>query len=333
MLQERDDAEASERRERPAGPRGPRERRRRGDASPRPRFNSATLERHGLTADEYARIVTLVGREPNLTELGLFSVMWSEHCSYKSSRVHLRRCRPRDRASCRAPAKMPARSTSATASPRCSRSNRTTTRHSSSRTRARRRASAASFATSSRWARGRSRCSTRCDSDRSRTPRTRRIVAGVVSGIGGYGNSIGIPTVGGEVMFDEAYSGNPLVNVFCLGIARHDDIVKGAGERHRQPGVLRRRQDGPRRHSRRDDGVGGVRREVGGEAPGRAGGRSVHGEAAARGVPRGDGDRCVRRRAGHGRRGTDVLDVARPDRAAASASRSTSRSCRSARPA
>ena len=57
--------------------------------------------------------------------------------------------------------------------------------------------------------------------------RTRRIVQGVVAGIGGYGNSIGIPTVGGEVMFDEAYSGNPLVNVFCLGIARHDQIVKG----------------------------------------------------------------------------------------------------------
>ena len=57
--------------------------------------------------------------------------------------------------------------------------------------------------------------------------RTRRIVQGVVAGIGGYGNSIGIPTVGGEVMFDEAYSGNPLVNVFCLGIARHDEIVKG----------------------------------------------------------------------------------------------------------
>ena len=58
-------------------------------------------------------------------------------------------------------------------------------------------------------------------------PRTRRILDGVVAGIGGYGNSIGIPTVGGEVMFDESYSGNPLVNVFCLGIARHDAIVKG----------------------------------------------------------------------------------------------------------
>jgi phosphoribosylformylglycinamidine synthase len=53
-------------------------------------FDTETLERHGLTPEEYARIVALVGREPNLIELGLFSVMWSEHCSYKSSRVHLR---------------------------------------------------------------------------------------------------------------------------------------------------------------------------------------------------------------------------------------------------
>src|SRR6266699_1926874 len=55
-----------------------------------PGFDAATLQRHGITAGEYDRIVELVGREPNHTELGLFSVMWSEHCSYKSSRVHLR---------------------------------------------------------------------------------------------------------------------------------------------------------------------------------------------------------------------------------------------------
>src|SRR4051812_45146590 len=53
-------------------------------------FDDATLERHGVTRDEYDRIVELMGREPNLTELGLFSVMWSEHCSYKSSRIHLK---------------------------------------------------------------------------------------------------------------------------------------------------------------------------------------------------------------------------------------------------
>src|SRR5678816_1058799 len=58
-------------------------------------------------------------------------------------------------------------------------------------------------------------------------PLVRRTFAGVVAGIAGYGNSIGIPTVGGEVAFDESYTGNPLVNVFCLGIARHDEIIKG----------------------------------------------------------------------------------------------------------
>src|SRR5207249_11846582 len=58
-------------------------------------------------------------------------------------------------------------------------------------------------------------------------PRVRRNMEGVVAGIAGYGNSIGIPTIGGEIAFEDCYTGNPLVNVFCLGIARIDDIVKG----------------------------------------------------------------------------------------------------------
>ena len=139
--------------------------------------------------------------------------------------------------------------------------------------------------------------------------RTRRIVEGVVAGIAGYGNSIGIPTIGGEITFDEAYAGNPLVNVFCLGIARADELVQGPRLRRRQPDLLRRREDRTRRYSWRDDGFGGVRREVGGEAAGGAGRRSVHGEAAARGLSRADEDGRARRRAGHGRRGPDLLDV------------------------
>ena len=296
--------------------------------------DQATLERHGLTPDEYARIVELVGREPNLTELGIFSVMWSEHCSYKSSRVHLRTLPTEGPRVLQGRAKTPARSTSATAWPRSSRSNRTTIRRSSSRTRARRRASAASFATSSRWARGRSRCSTRCDSDRSRIRAHAPHPAGRRRRHRRLRQQHRHPDRRRRGRCStRRYSGNPLVNVFCLGIARHDGIVKGAGQRRRQPGVLRRREDGPRRHSRRDDGVGGVRREVGGEASGRAGRRSVHGEAAARGVPRGDGDRRVRRRAGHGRRGADVLDVRDGVARRRRRSRSTSRTCRSARPA
>jgi phosphoribosylformylglycinamidine synthase len=66
-------------------------------------------------------------------------------------------------------------------------------------------------------------------------PQTRRIVAGVVSGIGGYGNAMGIPTIGGEVFFDETYASNPLVNALCLGIARIDDIIKGRAEGEGNP--------------------------------------------------------------------------------------------------
>ena len=140
-------------------------------------------------------------------------------------------------------------------------------------------------------------------------PLVRRTFAGVVAGIAGYGNSIGIPTVGGEIAFDESYTGNPLVNVFCLGISKADEIIKGVASGRGQRRLLRRREDRPRRHPRRDHGVGGVRRQVGGEAAGRAGGRSVHGEAAARGVPRGDADRRARRHPGHGRGRADVFDL------------------------
>ena len=91
--------------------------------------------------------------------------------------------------------------------------------------------------------------------------RTRRIMEGVVAGIAGYGNSIGIPTVGGEIVFEPCYAGNPLVNVFCLGIAEAARHRQGHRVGRRQSRLLRRREDRPRRHPRRDDGVGGVRRE------------------------------------------------------------------------
>ena len=88
------------------------------------------------------------------------------------------------------------------------------------------------------------------------------------------------------------------------GVGHHQGRRLG----RRQLGLLRRREDRPRRHPRRHDGVRRVRREVGGEAPGGAGRRSVHGEAAARGVPRGDADRRARRHPGHGRGRPDLLD-------------------------
>ena len=139
--------------------------------------------------------------------------------------------------------------------------------------------------------------------------RTRRIVEGVVAGIAGYGNSIGIPTVGGEIAFEESLRRQPARQRLLPRHRRGGRARQGQRRGRRQSGLLRRREDRPRRHPRRDDGVGGVRRQVGGEAARGAGRRSVHGEAAARGVPRADADRRADRRAGHGRGGSHVLDL------------------------
>jgi hypothetical protein len=130
--------------------------------------------------------------------------MWSEHCAYKHSKKLLRRLPTEGEHVLVGPARTPARSTSATGSRSRSRSSRTTTRARSSRSRARPPASAGSCATSSRSARGRSRCSTRCASASPRdSERSRYLLERAVAGIGHYGNSIGVPTVGGEIYFDQ----------------------------------------------------------------------------------------------------------------------------------
>ncbi len=132
-------------------------------------------------------------------------------------------------------------------------------------------------------------------------PRTRHLVDGVVAGIAGYGNCVGVPTVGGETTFHRAYNGNILVNAMCVGLVPHGPDLLRARRRHRQSGGVRRRQDRARRHPRRDHGLGRVQRGDRGQAADRAGRRSVHREAAARGLPRADADRRDRRDPGHGR--------------------------------
>ena len=190
-------------------------------------FDAETLQRHGTTADEYARIVQLIGRDPNLTELGLFSVMWSEHCSYKSSRVHLRTLPTTGARVVQGPGENAGAvdiGDGLAAVFKIESHN-----HPSFIEPYQGAATGVGGIIRDIFTMG-ARPIALLDSLRFGSleeARTRRIVQGVVSGIGGYGNSIGIPTVGGEVMFDEAYSSNPLVNVFCLGIARHDEIVKG----------------------------------------------------------------------------------------------------------
>jgi len=190
-------------------------------------FDTATLQRHGITPDEYARIVELVGRDPNLLELGLFSVMWSEHCSYKSSRVHLKTLPTEGARVVQGPGENAGAvdiGDGLAAVFKIESHN-----HPSFIEPYQGAATGVGGIIRDIFTMG-ARPIALLDSLRFgpvEQAANQRIVRGVVAGIGGYGNSIGIPTIGGEVMFDEAYSGNPLVNVFCLGLARHDAIVKG----------------------------------------------------------------------------------------------------------
>jgi phosphoribosylformylglycinamidine synthase len=199
------------------------------------------LAQHGITAEEYERILAALGRTPSLTELGIYSVMWSEHCSYKSSRVHLRR--------------LPTKSDRVVQGPG---------------------ENAGIIDVGDGWA-----CAFKIEShnhpsyiepyqgaatgvggilrdiftmgarplavmdslrfgpidpaeaDRETVHKNHSILEGAVSGIAGYGNCFGVPNLGGETKFEPCYSGNPLVNAFALGLVRKDEIfyakASGAG--------------------------------------------------------------------------------------------------------
>ena len=197
------------------------------------------LSQHSITADEYQRILSALGRTPSLTELGIYSVMWSEHCSYKSSRVHLKR--------------LPTKSDRVVQGPG---------------------ENAGIIDVGDGWA-----CAFKIEShnhpsyiepfqgaatgvggilrdiftmgarplavmdslrfgpispepsqneeERKLVHKNHSIVEGVVSGIAGYGNCFGVPNLGGETKFEACYSGNPLVNAFALGLVRIDEIFYG----------------------------------------------------------------------------------------------------------
>ncbi|HVH25917.1 MAG TPA: phosphoribosylformylglycinamidine synthase subunit PurL [Vicinamibacterales bacterium] len=187
----------------------------------------AILERHGLKPDEYDRIVGLLGREPNLTELGIFSVMWSEHCSYKSSRVHLRTLPTEGPQVLQGPGENAGAvdiGEGLAAIFKIESHN-----HPSFIEPYQGAATGVGGIIRDIFTMG-ARPIALLNSLRFGaldSPGTRRVLEGVVAGIAGYGNSIGIPTVGGEIAFEPCYAGNPLVNVFCLGIAPAADIVKG----------------------------------------------------------------------------------------------------------
>ena len=212
------------------------------------RITPEIIEQHNLTPGEYAQITELLGREPNLTELGIFSVMWSEHCSYKSSRVHLRRLPtsgkrvivpPGENAGvidigddwCVAfkveshnhPSFIEPFQGAATGVGGILRDVFTMG--------ARPIAAMNSLRFGPLEAKERGAAGPGAANDSRKVHnRNKAIVKGVVKGIGHYGNCFGVPTVGGEVVFDESYSLNPLVNAFALGIVRKDQIFFGKAE-------------------------------------------------------------------------------------------------------
>src|SRR5499425_2218759 len=201
---------------------------RRSKAAKRAKISPALVAAHGLTPEEYRRILALVGREPSITELGIFSAMWNEHCSYKSSKIHLRTLPTKAPWVIQGPGenagvidigdglavvfKMESHNHPSYIEP---------------------------YQGAATGVGGILRdvftmgarpiaCLNALSFGAPMHPQTRHLVAGVVAGIGGYGNSFGVPTVGGCVRFHTRYDGNCLVNAMAVGLARSDKIFYAA---------------------------------------------------------------------------------------------------------
>jgi len=188
------------------------------------------LDEHNLTEEEYRLIVDLIGKQPNLTELGIFSLMWSEHCSYKSSRIHLKQLPVSGDHVIQGPGENAGIidiGDGLAAVFKIESHN-----HPSFIEPYQGAATGVGGILRDIFTMG-ARPIALLDSLRFgplSNPKNRSIMEGVVSGIAGYGNSIGVPTVGGETYFHDCYSLNPLVNVFCLGIAEKDKIFYAKAE-------------------------------------------------------------------------------------------------------
>ena len=189
------------------------------------------ISAHNLTQQEFQRITELLGRDPSLDELGIFSVMWSEHCSYKSSRVHLKR--------------LPTTGERVIVPPGenagiidlgdgwCAAFKIESHNHPSFIEPFQGAATGVGgilrdiFTMGARPVAAMNSLRFGSLENVQNGRRNRSLLAGVVAGIAHYGNAFGVPTVGGEVAFDDAYALNPLVNAFALGLVRHDQIFFG----------------------------------------------------------------------------------------------------------
>src|SRR6476620_10039426 len=196
------------------------------------------VKQHGLTPEEFEQIKKILRREPNFTELGIFSVMWSEHCSYKNSRKELKKLpttgsnilvkageenagvvdigdgwavafkiESHNHPSAIEPFQGAATGVGGIIRDIFTMGARPEFLMNSLR-----------FGPITEPAKG----------GRSQIATNRRLFTGVISGIAHYGNCIGVPTIGGEIYFDESFEGNPLINVFCLGVLRHEQLARGA---------------------------------------------------------------------------------------------------------
>ncbi len=204
------------------------------------RVTPETVAKHGLSPEEYQRIIKILGREPNLTELGIFSVMWSEHCSYKNSRPELKKF-PREAPFILVKAVEENAGIVDIGDGWAIAFKIESHNHPSAIEPFQGAATGVGgiirdiFTMGARPIFGfNSLRFGPIDQSQAGTPvppdilqRNRQLFAGVVAGIAHYGNCIGIPTVGGEVYFDASYNGNPLVNALCAGVLRHDQIKRG----------------------------------------------------------------------------------------------------------
>src|SRR5256712_6621184 len=189
---------------------------------------------HNLTAAEFARIKELLGREPSLVELGIFSVMLSEHCSYKSSRVHLKRLTTTGERVIVPPGENAG--VVDVGEGWCAAFKIESHNHPSFIEPFQGAATGVGgilrdiFTMGARPVAALNSLRFGSLNDPKNGRRNRSLLAGVVAGIAHYGNAFGVPTVGGEVAFDDAYALNPLVNAFALGIVRKDQIFFGKAE-------------------------------------------------------------------------------------------------------
>ncbi|WP_375687137.1 MULTISPECIES: phosphoribosylformylglycinamidine synthase subunit PurL [unclassified Bartonella] len=182
------------------------------------------IAQHGLKEDEYQRILTLIGREPTFTELGIFSAMWNEHCSYKSSKKWLKTLPTEGKCVIQGPGENAG--VVDIGEGECVVFKMESHNHPSYIEPYQGAATGVGGILRDVFTMG-ARPVAAMNALRFGAPdhpRTRHLVSGVVSGIGGYSNAFGVPTVGGEVNFDERYNGNILVNAFVAGIAKTDAL-------------------------------------------------------------------------------------------------------------